>query len=340
MFRTDDAEGRGPGSARGRGRVITLTRAILNAVGLRPFASADAVVIEALESVPYGLCVYDGADRLLYANRGFCVIYGHRMDDLPFGIPFHDVLKDSTRVGNYPSRSADEIWRERKAFIDKRERGTFVQALGDGRLISISHQPLGHGGWAAVYEDITARRRTEMQLRFLAHHDALTMLPNRVLFGEQLDAAVSGLLPGDSCAILYLDLDGFKPINDRLGHAAGDELLRSFAERLQGQLREGDMAARLGGDEFAVLLPIVSRQEAEEAARRFKQAVSAPYVLAEHGPVSVGASIGIASAPRDGTTYRALMAFADADLYEAKRRWTPAPVAPSLRILPTQSAAA
>lgn len=306
-----------------------------NAVGSLRFSTEDRAtseVVRALDRVPHGFCIYDAKDRLVFANTGFCVIYGQRMDDLPFGIPFRDVLKDSASVGNYPGRTAEDVWLERKTFIDKRERGTFLQSLGDGRLIAISHQPLDDGGWAAVYEDVTERWRAETQLRFMAHHDSLTMLPNRVLFGEQLDRTVGNLPPGQSCAVLCLDLDGFKPVNDRLGHAAGDELLRILAERLRGQLRSGDIAARLGGDEFAVLMPNVGRVEAEDTAARLRRVISNPYSLDALNKVSVGASIGVACAPEDGATAKELLAYADAALYEAKRRRLLAPVTRYIRL--------
>lgn len=278
---------------------------------------ATSEVVRALDCVPHGFCIYDADDRLVFANEGFCAIYSQSMADLPFGIPFRDVLKDSTGKGNYPGRTAEEVWRERKVFIDKRERSTFLQSLGDGRLISISHQPLADGGWAAVYEDITERREAETRLRFMAHHDSLTLLPNRVLFREALDQALS---TGQACAVLCLDLDGFKPVNDRLGHAAGDELLRILAERLRRHIREGDLAARLGGDEFAVLLPNVGRPEAEDAVSRLKRVISEPYVLSADPRASVGVSIGIACAPADGITSNELLAAGDAALYEAKNR--------------------
>lgn len=278
---------------------------------------ATSEVVQALDCVAHGFCIYDAEDRLVFANEGFCGIYNQRIADLPFGIPFRDVLKDSTSKGNYPGRTAEEVWRERKVFIDKRERSTFLQSLGDGRLISISHQPLPGGGWAAVYEDITERREAETRLQFLAHHDSLTLLPNRVLFGEALDDALGA---GQACAVLCLDLDGFKPVNDRHGHAAGDELLRILAERLRRHIRDGDLAARLGGDEFAVLLPNVGQPEAEDAVSRLKRVISEPYVLSANPRASVGVSIGIACAPADGITSNELLAAGDAALYEAKNR--------------------
>lgn len=284
--------------------------------GRRP--RLDRALLGALNSVPHGFCIYDADDRLVFANEGFSQIYRQPRETLPAGLPFLDVLRASIAIGNYSGRTAEEIWTERKAFIDRRERGTFLQTMGDGRLIAISHQPLEGGGWVAVYEDITERSRTEMHLRFVAHHDALTMLPNRLMFGGQLDATLDGAT--STCALLCLDLDGFKPVNDRLGHAAGDELLRQVADRLRGVVRDAGIAARLGGDEFAVLLPNAGTEVATQVAARIGRSIRRSYDLGSSPEINIGVSIGIACAPVHATTSTALMAHADAALYMAKRR--------------------
>ena len=112
---------------------------------------------------------------------------------------------------------------------------------------------MSDGGWVATHEDITERQQAEARIVFMARHDALTRLPNRVLFHERLEHAVDLLGRGTSCAILCLDLDHFKLVNDTLGHPAGDGLLQAAAERLQACVREVDTLARLGGDEFAII---------------------------------------------------------------------------------------
>lgn len=293
---------------------------VRRALGRLGLGSRGSDIVLALNSVPHGFCIYDEDDRLVFANEGFSRIYRQPGDTLSRGMRFVDVLRGSISIGNYPGRTAEEIWSERKIFIDRRERGTFLQSLGDGRLIAISHQPLANGGWAAVYEDITERRRAETHLRFMAHHDPLTMLPNRLLFGQQLEAAVNDLPEGQSCSLICLDLDHFKPVNDLLGHAAGDELLRQFAERLRGELGERNVAARLGGDEFAVLLPIDGREVAREIAVRLRHVLTQPYDLRAAKPVRIGVSLGTAFAPEQATTSHALLKAADEALYDAKRR--------------------
>lgn len=273
---------------------------------------------QAVTNMSHGICLYDAQDRLQLVNEQFCRIYNQPMSTLPMGMRFRDILANSMAVGNYPGWKLDEMWHVRKAFIDKRVPGTFLQELGDGRLIAISHQPLQDGGWVATYEDITERRRAELQIKFMAQHDALTQLPNRLLFGERLEQALVAARQGGSCALICLDLDGFKLVNDRLSHAAGDMLLRQVADRLQLGLRDSDIAARLGGDEFAVLLPGTGAAEALNVANRISAKLLCEYDLGPSGPAHIGVSIGIACAPDHADAADTLMSYADNALYEAK----------------------
>ncbi len=274
---------------------------------------------QAIMNMTQGVCLYDADDRLQLCNEQFCRIYNQPMSELYVGMRFCDMMAASAAKGNYPGRTGEEIWRERKAFIDQRQPGTFLQVLGDGRQIAISHQPLQDGGWVATYEDVTERRRAEAQIEFMAHHDALTKLPNRILFSERLEASVKASRTGLPCALLCLDLDGFKPVNDRLGHAAGDTLLQAVAGRLRMELRDTDFAARLGGDEFAMLLCDVTPAEAVMVANRVNASLCQVYHLGVHGPAQIGASIGVACAPEHATVPGALLQQADKALYAAKQ---------------------
>jgi diguanylate cyclase (GGDEF)-like protein/PAS domain S-box-containing protein len=170
----------------------------------------------------------------------------------------------------------------------------------------------------AVIEDITERKLAEERIAHLAHHDALTGLPNRTLFRSQLESALKGLRPDELLALLYLDIDHFKSINDTLGHPIGDELLKAVAERLRGCLNANDAVARLGGDEFALThVAIRHPQDCIPLLNCIYDAVRAPYNLGGHQLVA-DVSIGIAIAPGDGTEPDELLKNADLALYGAK----------------------
>jgi diguanylate cyclase (GGDEF)-like protein len=185
-------------------------------------------------------------------------------------------------------------------------------------VIAICHQPLPDGGWVATHEDITERQQAEARLVYLARHDALTGLPNRVLFQERLEQALTLAGRGGHCAVLCLDLDRFKLVNDTLGHPVGDRLLQAAADRLQACVREMDTVARLGGDEFAIIQPAVERPEdAELLANRILVAFRSAFEIDEH-TIQAGTSLGVAIAPGDGTSPEKLLKNADIALYLAK----------------------
>lgn len=281
---------------------------------------------QAIANLPQGICLYDADDRLHLVNEQFCRIYNQPMSRLRTGMRLYDVLADSCSLGNYPGRSVDDIYAARKAFIDRREKGIFLQELGDGRLIAIHHQPLEDGGWVCTYEDITERRKAEAQVEFLAHHDSLTELPNRRFFTDRLNQATTRAMSGNRCALLCLDLDGFKEVNDRLGHAAGDVLLKNVAMRLKDAIRSSDTCARLGGDEFAILLPDSSAADALRVANDLAFVLRQPYFLGAFGSADVTASIGIAIAPDHAITADELMLKADRALYKSKNARQSLPV--------------
>jgi diguanylate cyclase (GGDEF)-like protein/PAS domain S-box-containing protein len=178
-------------------------------------------------------------------------------------------------------------------------------------------------GWFAVTLDITEHKLAEERIQRLAHHDSLTGLPNQLLFNDRLQQTLS-LAKRDArqFALLYLDLNKFKPVNDALGHAAGDELLKAVATRIRHQVRESDTVARIGGDEFVVILPdIHKREDAESVARKIVAALAGPFQLgSQKQSVAIGASVGIAVYPADGREADALVRAADAAMYGAKQK--------------------
>ena len=189
----------------------------------------------------------------------------------------------------------------------------------NGVTLEVRAMALPDGGIVRTFTDVSERKRKLLQIHHMARHDALTGLANRALIDERLEQALAQLRrQHKGFALLYLDLDRFKAVNDARGHAAGDAMLREVAARLSACVREIDTVGRLGGDEFVVLLVATERQDAVEAfAKRALASVSAPYDLDGFCAV-IGASIGIAMAPRDGTTAEALLKNADVALYRAK----------------------
>jgi diguanylate cyclase (GGDEF)-like protein len=272
----------------------------------------------ALSNMSQGLCLYDAQQRLLVSNRQFAELYRLPPDTPQPGSLFRDVLKLSFAAGNHTEGSVEALFAARMSLIGTRRAGAMLQELSDGRVVAISHEPMDDGGWVATYEDVTERRRAEARISFMARHDALTNLPNRVMFRERLDTALTQFGRGLGFAVLFVDLDHFKAINDTLGHPIGDRVLRGVAERLQACVRETDTVARLGGDEFAVVQAGVSRpDDAAELAGRVILTLSEPLQLDEHS-VLIGASIGIAVAGSDGTSADTLLKNADLALYRAK----------------------
>ena len=189
----------------------------------------------------------------------------------------------------------------------------------NGRSIEVHSVPLPDGGMVRTYTDTTARRLSEERVRYFAHHDDLTRCVNRVMFQQNLERAIDGCVTtGRKVAVLYLDLDRFKQVNDTSGHAAGDALLVQVAERLRTVIRKDDTLARMGGDEFAVIQPDIDHpDEALSLAGRVQDAISAPFDISG-GAHQIGVSIGIAIAPSHATDSGDLLRSADTALYRAK----------------------
>ncbi|MBS1186252.1 MAG: domain S-box/diguanylate cyclase protein [Burkholderiaceae bacterium] len=226
---------------------------------------------------------------------------------------------------------AEEVWRAHRALLDAHQpfhdfEYSFIDDEGGRRYISVSGEPVfddngEFAGYHGVGKDLTVKKQYEARIQQMAQYDSLTGLPNRALFYDRLAQAISiARRERHEFALQYLDLDKFKPVNDRHGHDAGDQLLQMVAHRIRGLLREYDTVARLGGDEFAVLLPvIVSHSDAEEVAQKIIQAVTAPYALdGVNEEVRIGVSVGIALYPQDSVLGDGLVKAADAAMYKSK----------------------
>jgi diguanylate cyclase (GGDEF)-like protein/PAS domain S-box-containing protein len=201
---------------------------------------------------------------------------------------------------------------------------TYLRFDGTPVAVAVSAVPVHYGGehGALVFvRDITEQKEHEDRLKAIAYHDPLTKLPNRLLLGDRLQQAISqNQRTGTLIAVCYLDLDGFKEINDNFGHQTGDRVLVEVADRLQAAVRGGDTVARLGGDEFVLLLcGLLNEEECQVAVRRMVQAIAAPYQIGGHPQATISASIGITIFPNDHADPDTLVRHADHAMYSAKQ---------------------
>ncbi len=271
----------------------------------------------ALRSMSQALCMCDGQDRLVVANHRLVEMLGLPPMARLQGESLDLLLGLGGPDGWLAPQDIEPLRVQIEAAKQRGQRCGRVIELRPELALSMQFAPMEDGGWLATFEDITARRQVEARIAHMAHHDALTGLPNRVLFHERLAEAIALARCGRPAAVLCLDLDHFKSVNDTLGHHIGDELLRAVTQRLRGQLREGDLVARLGGDEFAFVQAGADATEAAAMAQRIIDVVSAPYEVAGH-QIIIGASIGIARVPQDGEDGDTLLKNADLALYQAK----------------------
>jgi diguanylate cyclase (GGDEF)-like protein len=271
----------------------------------------------AVSNMNQGLVMFDRDGRLVISNERYVQMYGLAPDAVQPGCTLTELVEARKANGTFSGDPEQYIATLLASITAGTPTSQFVE-LDDGRTIAVLNQPMIGGGWVATHEDITERRRAEMKIAHMARHDALTDLPNRVLLRERLAEALAHVDRGAKLAVLCLDLDQFKNVNDTLGHPTGDELLRIVAGRLRGCVRETDTISRVGGDEFSIIqTDITDATDAERLARRISEAITAPYDLHGH-LVMVDTSIGIALAPADGTDVNELLKNADMALYGAK----------------------
>ncbi len=270
----------------------------------------------ALENMSQGLCMFDAEGRILLFNERYTTITG-RTDLQLRGRSLLDVLQQLKAVGRWEGEP-EELFAKLIADAQSGQGATRV-IQQHGRSIRIVNQPMKSGGWVATFEDITEWERAQAQISHMARHDALTNLPNRTLFREQLERALHLVKRTDQLAVLCLDLDHFKKINDSLGHPIGDALLKQVAARLRKCTGQGDTVARLGGDEFAIVqfCDGCEPSAVPALASQIVEVVAAPYEIEGHQLV-IGVSIGISLAPEDGDNPDQLLKNADLALYRAK----------------------
>jgi diguanylate cyclase (GGDEF)-like protein/PAS domain S-box-containing protein len=271
----------------------------------------------ALENMSQGLCMFDANGRILLFNERYTKMMGRSAAQLQ-GRSVLDLFKYRKASGDLVGDPEELVAR----MIGDARAGrssTKVMETMAGRALRVVDQPMQGGGWVATFEDITEWQNAQAQISHMARHDALTNLPNRTLFREHLEQALRRVKRDEQVAVLCLDLDHFKDVNDSLGHPIGDDLLKAVAVRLRQCIREGDAVSRLGGDEFAIV-QVASELQASQVsslASRLVEVVGAPYDINGH-QVIVGVSIGISLSPEDGSDPDQLLKNADMALYRAK----------------------
>ncbi len=260
--------------------------------------------------------MYDSEQRVILSNRHFAEMYNLTEEQMCPGTTLSQVVAARVENGQFGEGTPENYLLERTAPVT--HASDKVQVLLDGRSILIRRRPLPNGGWVTTHEDITERCRAEARVAHLARHDPLTGLANRAALQDYLAEAVKRVRRGDEMAVLWIDLDKFKLVNDTYGHGVGDQLLQHVANRLRHCVRETDSVARLGGDEFAVLqLPIKNTHDAVALCERVLAALHAPFEVDDQ-IITIGCSIGIAIADKDNCEPTQLMRNADFALYRAK----------------------
>lgn len=269
----------------------------------------------AINNMKPGLLLFDSEHRLVVHNGRYGEMFELPPGALVPGRNFRDLIELRKKAGSFKG----DVEEYCELVLQGREGGVcFVNETPDRRVIQITIQPVQDGGWVSTHEDITERRRSEERIAYLAKFDALTNLPNRTSFRERLEEMLSALRADGQLAILYIDIDQFKNVNDTLGHHVGDELLKSVAARLDSCVARPGFVARLGGDEFAIVLADVkSAEDVRNMIATIYELLRSSFDCLGHQLTS-DASIGVAMAPNDGRDLDQLVKNADLAMYAAK----------------------
>ncbi len=272
----------------------------------------------AINNMSQGLVLFDAQERLVVCNNLYIEMYGLSREIVKPGCSFLEILRYRAEVGDFLRHEPEAYRNGHLAAMALGKVTTLILEGAEGREVLVTTSPMADGGWVATHEDITERRRAAAKIEYMAHHDALTGLPNRLQLYQQLQQTLEKKRQGVHVAVLCLDLDRFKAVNDAYGHPLGDLLLKTVADRLRQCVRETDIVARLGGDEFAIMQAGASQPtDATALASRLVEVVGAPYELCGQ-QAGVELSIGIALAPGDGLDPDQLLKNADLALYRAK----------------------
>jgi diguanylate cyclase (GGDEF)-like protein len=272
----------------------------------------------AINNMSQALLMFDESARLVICNNRYLEMYDLSADQVRPGRSLLELLemqvRNRTLVGE-----AEKLAENVLTAAARRRSTNWINELPDGRTISVRLHPIADGGWVTTHEDISDRRDAERRIAHMVRHDTLTDLPNRVLLRERLAEALDAASPVQRTAVLYLDVDRFKAVNDDIGFAAGDEVLKALGIRLCACVGERSTVARVGGDEFAIVRTGISvgGSEAAALAARIGEAVRLPFHI-EGRDVLVEASIGISIAPDDAAEPGEIIKNAELALQRAK----------------------
>lgn len=273
----------------------------------------------ALNNMSHGLCMFDADGKLIVSNQRFVELFELEPDAIKPGMTADQLaaIQNVEKLDTEPEKALDRHFHQEA--LKPAMQSTEMVKIRSGRIVLTTRQPLSDGGWVAISEDITERQEARDRLAFLARHDILTQLPNRIEFRDQMEQLLKRQKRcGGEFAILCLDLDEFKTVNDSLGHPIGDELLRQVAERLKALASGRELVVRLGGDEFAILSDLpAERGMIEELAQSVIWELHQPFQIADH-EIVIGVSIGISIAKGAEAGFDELFKQADLALYQAK----------------------
>jgi diguanylate cyclase (GGDEF)-like protein len=297
--------------------------------------NAGAVLLRAVDSMSDGFVLFDADDRIILCNQVYASMlegFGESHFDARSMIGMHveTIIRRQVEHGQpIPAEYAGDIdtWvADRLALHRKADGVPHVQQLKNGRWVQSIRHRMSDGCMVVLRSDVTHFKERERAAQMLAQHDALTGLPNRRLLHDRLlEALARARRSKEVVAVLMIDLDDFKPVNDTHGHKAGDEVLRLTADRLKGCLRSTDTVARFGGDEFVVIAELsAATADVSAVATKVIEAVARPipalWAAVGSPDVRISCSIGISQYPRDSEDPDALIRLADAAMYQAKRR--------------------
>jgi diguanylate cyclase (GGDEF)-like protein len=281
----------------------------------------------ALNNMPYGLAMLDKEGSVVVTNQGLIDLLKLQPGVTNAKITIEQLLRRSTEAGGVSESEITEVVNGLHLRIGGETFEELILPTTNGRMLNLTLQPMSNGGAVVLFEDVTERKITQARINELARFDSLTGLPNRTEFHDRAESLLISMdVPGTSvsmapnlsCAMMFVDLDQFKQVNDTLGHSVGDKLLRAVAERLVLATSTADLVARFGGDEFVVLLRVATdRGHLAGIARAIIEELSRPYQIGDH-QIGIGASIGIATVPENCIDIGSLLRNADMALYQAK----------------------